>query len=250
MTSSPPLASKNVALFLDFDGTLVEIADHPDAVRLGDATKQALITLSERLGGALAIVTGREIEAIDGFLSPLRLPVAGVHGLARRDAEGRLSPAPDMTTFIEHARTELAPLLAAHNGLLMESKAASVALHYRACPELESLCIAAMEAMIDNVQGIELKRGKMVLEAKPTGADKGTAVIDFLSEAPFAGRQPVFAGDDVTDEDAFRAVNALGGISIKVGDGQTVADYTTADTAEFLVWLETSARQLSGEIKA
>lgn len=244
MTLPDPLSSQDVALFLDFDGTLVEIAGHPEAVVLGEATRAALVILSEQLGGALAIITGREIAAIDGFLDPLRLPVAGVHGLARRNASGHFSPAPDNAEFVEEAVERLRPLVDSEDGLMLERKAGSLALHYRARPELEAACLAAFEGAVNGTPGIELKRGKMVLEAKPAGTDKGTALIDFMSEQPFAGRTPVFAGDDVTDEDAFRQVNALEGISIKVGNGPTLAQYRADTTADFLSWLEKSAERL------
>ncbi len=244
MTLPDPLSSQDVALFLDFDGTLVEIAEHPEAVVLGEATRHALVVLTEQLGGALAIITGREIAAIDGFLAPLRLPVAGVHGLARRNASGHLSSAPDNSDFVQEAEERLRPLIDAEQGLMLERKAGSLALHYRARPELEAACLAAFEVAVDDTPGIELKRGKMVLEAKPAGTDKGTALIDFMSEQPFAGRTPVFAGDDVTDEDAFRQVNSLDGISIKVGNGPTLAQYRAETTADFLSWLEKSAERL------
>lgn len=247
MTLPEILTSRDVALFLDFDGTLVEIAEHPEAVVLGDATRHALVVLSEQLDGALAIITGREIAAIDRFLNPLRLPVAGVHGLARRDAEGRLNPAPDNSEFVDDAAERLQSLVDAEDGLMLERKAGSLALHYRARPELEAACLTAFEYAVDGAPGIELKRGKMVLEAKPVGTDKGTALIDFMSEHPFLGRTPVFAGDDVTDEDAFRQVNNLQGISIKVGMGPTLAQYRAGDTGEFLSWLEKSAERLGAE---
>jgi trehalose 6-phosphate phosphatase len=247
MTLPQILTSKDVALFLDFDGTLVEIAEHPEAVVLGDATRQALVILSEQLDGALAIITGREIAAIDRFLAPLRLPVAGVHGLARRDAAGHLNPAPDNSEFVDDAAERLQSLVDAEDGLMLERKAGSLALHYRARPELEAACLTAFEYAVNGAPGIELKRGKMVLEAKPVGADKGTALIDFMSEHPFLGRTPVFAGDDVTDEDAFQQVNNLQGISIKVGKGPTLARYRVGDTGEFLSWLEKSAERLGAE---
>ena len=247
MTLPKILTSTKVALFLDFDGTLVEIAEHPEAVVLGDATRRALGVLSEKLDGALAIVTGREIAAIDRFLAPLRLPVAGVHGLARRDATGRLLPAPDTCEFVALAAERLKSLVDAEDGLMLERKTGSLALHYRARPELEGACLTAFESAVDGAPGIELKRGKMVLEAKPAGADKGTALVDFMSEHPFLGRTPVFAGDDVTDEDAFRQVNSLQGISIKVGKGPTLAQYRASNTAAFLCWLEQSAQSLGAE---
>lgn len=234
-----------LALFLDFDGTLVAIADRPDDVRLDPETRKALAALDRLLSGALAIVTGRDIVAVDRFLAPLRLSVAGVHGLTRRDAQGRThGPSLDFKLAAAIQRA-LAPLLQKHAGLLLENKSAAVALHYRAHPELEQLCIETMSRAVAAHTGAELKRGKMVVEAKAMGGNKGAAIADYLDELPFLGRRAVFAGDDITDEDAFRTVNAKGGISIKIGPGDTQASYRAASTGEFLTWL----RQLPGNLE-
>ena len=237
--------SDRIALFLDFDGTLVAIADRPDDVRLDRSTRQALMHLDTLLGGAVAIITGREIAAVDRFLDPLRLSIAGVHGLMRRDAEGHThSPAVDggFASAIDKAAW---PLLKTYPALFLEYKYGAVALHYRSHPELEQDCITLMETAVNGLPGIELKRGKMVVEAKAVGGNKGAAIADYLNEKPFAGRRAVFAGDDVTDEDAFILVNARDGISIKVGPGETQATYRASGTDEFLTWL----RQLPANLK-
>jgi trehalose 6-phosphate phosphatase len=237
--------SERIALFLDFDGTLVAIAERPDDVRLDLSTRQALMHLDTLLGGAVAIITGREIAAVDRFLDPLRLSIAGVHGLTRRDARGHThAPSVDggFTSAIEMA---LWPLLKGHPALFLEYKYGAVALHYRSHPELEETCLQLMQAAVDELPGVELKRGKMVVEAKAVGGNKGAAIADYLNEKPFAGRRAVFAGDDVTDEDAFVLVNARDGVSIKVGAGDTNATYRAAGTAEFLAWL----RQLPANLK-
>jgi trehalose 6-phosphate phosphatase len=245
MTLPDLRGSDRIALFLDFDGTLVAIADHPEDVRLDLSTRQALVNLDTLLGGALAIITGREIAAVDRFLDPLRLSIAGVHGLTRRDAQGHMHrPAVDggFTSAIEQT---LFPLLKKHSALFLEYKYGAVALHYRSHPELEQQCITLMETAVSELHGVELKRGKMVVEAKAVGGNKGAAIADYLNEKPFAGRRAVFAGDDVTDEDAFVLVNARDGISIKVGPGETHATYRAAGTGEFLAWL----RQLPANLK-
>lgn len=236
---------ETTALFLDFDGTLVEIAEHPDAVSLDDATRSALSVLSIRLGDAVAIITGREIEVIDRFLAPLKLPVAGIHGLARRNADGEIpATATAPSGFVNDVVAQLSSLAEREDGLLLEVKAASVALHYRARPELERQCLAACEAAVAPLIDVELKRGKMVLEIKSNTANKGTAILDFMDEQPFYGRIPWFAGDDVTDEDAFSVVNRLGGTSIKVGPGATGATHRANSTEEFLCWLIDQADKL------
>jgi len=237
---SPPLQSS--ALFLDFDGTLVEIAERPEAVSLRASTRAALAQLETKLNGALAIVTGRDIASIDDLLAPIRLPTAGIHGTTRRDFGGRVHRPPYGDSFLRLAKDQLAALAAREKGLLIELKTASVALHYRNRPELERACLAAMEDLADGHEGIEIKRGKMVVEVKPDGANKGSAVSDFMSEPPFFGRRPIFAGDDITDEDAFRVVNSMGGVSIKVGEGPTEATYCVRSTSDFLNWLEDLSR--------
>src|SRR6185503_18918502 len=148
--------SYRIALFLDFDGTLVAIADRPDDVRLDRSTRQALMHLDTLLGGAVAIITGREIAAVDRFLDPLRLSIAGVHGLMRRDAEGHThSPAVDggFASAIDKAAW---PLLKTYPALFLEYKYGAVALHYRSHPELEQDCITLMETAVNGLPGIEL----------------------------------------------------------------------------------------------
>jgi len=246
----PPIPPQpDFALFLDFDGTVVEIAERPELVRLGASTLQALTELSRLLEGALAIVTGREIEAIDRFMAPLKLPVAGIHGLERRDAGGARISSTDASEVVASLTERLAPLVDSEIGLMLEQKTSALALHYRARPELESTCLRAFEDAIADMPGIELKRGKMVLEAKPNGKNKGTAILDFLEEEPFRGRTPWFAGDDITDEDAFQVVNGLGGVSVKVGEGPTVANYRAKSTASFLAWLEAAVQHIAAEVK-
>ncbi len=244
MTHPNQIDPRKLAMFLDFDGTLVEIADKPHAVQLKATTRATLERLQLALGGALAIVTGREIEVIDAILSPFRCPVAGVHGLTRRDAMGRAHSKIVEANFLDAAERRLESLAAAHPGLLVERKSHAIAIHYRGAPGLEHACLGAMEAVVHLDGNVRLIRGKMVIEARPSGGDKGTAVADFMEEPPFAGRQPLFAGDDVTDEDAFAVVNRLGGVTLKIGPGETQAQHRLADTAEFLAWLAETAATL------
>jgi trehalose 6-phosphate phosphatase len=235
-----------IALFLDFDGTLVAIADRPDEVRMGPETREALSDLNRLLSGALAIVTGREITAVDRFLAPLRLSIAGVHGLMRRDAQGRTFRSAFDSGLPEAIERAVRPLLVKHPDLLVERKYGALALHYRGHPELERESIEALEHAVGELRETEIKRGKMVVEVKAIGGNKGAAVADFLKEKPFAGRQAVFAGDDMTDEDAFVLVNSRDGISIKIGPGATKASYRCAGTGEFLEWLRRLPAQLGG----
>lgn len=227
------------ALFLDFDGTMVDIASEPHAVHVPEPLLATLRALNAWLGGAIAVVSGRPIDQIDAFLSPLKLPVAGVHGAERRGADGQLVFL--STHPLEQVERTARILAARHGGLLVEPKRGSVALHYRQAPELEELVLEKMQAAVDASPGLTLLRGKMVAEAKPGGASKGRAIEDFLREPPFAGRVPVFIGDDVTDEAGFAAVQRQGGIGIKVGEGPTGASRRLPDPAALRRELEAAA---------
>lgn len=225
------------AFFLDFDGTLADIAARPDAVSVPAATRAALARLAERTGGALAIVSGRAIADIDRFLAPLVLPVAGVHGLERRDGRGAVTEAPINAETLGAVHAALTDFTETHAGTVLERKAGSLALHYRRRPDCAETAAAAVHAAVDGLSGLQILHGKMVIEVKTGTATKGDAVAAFMAEPPFRGRRPLFAGDDVTDEDGFRAVAGRDGISIKVGDGETAAGFRSAGTEDFRRWL-------------
>ncbi len=209
------------ALFLDFDGTLVDLVSHPQAVVVPPGLPDTLGRLRDLLAGAIAVVSGRPIQQIDRFLAPLVLSVAGVHGAERRRADGSLAW---QTVSPMDAVKEVALALArAHPALVVETKRGAVAVHYRQAPQLQALCLAAMQAAVEQSPGLTLLCGKMVVEAKPSCATKRQAIEAFLDEAPFAGRTPVFVGDDTTDESGFASVQERGGLGVKVGEGPTVA---------------------------
>lgn len=214
------------ALFLDFDGTLVDLAATPDAVVVAPGLIDALQSIHASLAGRLAIVSGRPIAQIDAMLFPLTLPVAGVHGIERRAADGVLhySPIPSLVA-IQDCALELAAL---HPRLQVEQKRGALALHYRSAPELALLCKSTMENAIGHNPDLLLLHGKMVIEVKPAGVSKGTAIRDFLLEVPFSGSLPVFAGDDTTDEAGFVHVQHLGGFALKVGPGASAAQHRIA----------------------
>jgi trehalose 6-phosphate phosphatase len=230
-----PFLTTAHALFLDFDGTLTELAPRPEAVRVASGLVPTLSALYTHLGGALAIVTGRPEVDVDGFLAPLRLPLASEHGAQYRltDTSHPAVLPPDLEPVLQVAYA----LAARHPGLLVEPKRASVALHYRLAPHLETLCHEALASAMQYVSGVEMLRGKCVFEVKPRGVHKGQAIIDFMTQAPFAGRIPVFVGDDVTDEAGFAAVNSLGGWGIKVGEGPTMAQHRCMTPAALRGWL-------------
>ncbi len=231
----PPQLTPDAALFLDFDGTLVALAETPEAIEVPSALVALLEDLHDLLGGAVAVVSGRQIDSIDRFLAPLRLPAAGEHGVQRRDAEGHMQEqrAPDLTRVLEVAN-ELARV---HEGLLVERKHAAIALHYRMSPQLEAVCRDAMTRVIDGQPQLELLHGKFVFEVKPSGVNKGVAIHAFMQEPPFAGRVPVFAGDDTTDEHGFAVVQPMGGIAIKVGSGPSLALHRLDSTRAVFEWL-------------
>jgi trehalose 6-phosphate phosphatase len=220
----PPFSLRDWAdcsLFLDFDGTLVELADTPEAVVVAPGLVDVLAALQKKLEGRLAIVTGRPIEQIDALLAPLKLAVAGVHGAERRGADGSLhyAPAPSMLAMQLCAQA----LVAEHPELRLEEKRGALALHYRQAPQLEALVRQQMNKALEQCPGMVLLHGKMVLEVKPAGSTKGTALHDFMEEAPFIGHRPVFAGDDTTDEAGIAYAQQCGGMGLKIGAGPSVA---------------------------
>ncbi len=243
------LHGRNIALFLDFDGTLADIAPHPDAVTVPVATQQLMARLQMALDGAVAIITGREIATIDRHLAPLRLAVAGVHGLIRRDAAGQTFDTLDKAVAArlpDLVNAAGAPLLRLYPALTVEYKTGAVALHYRGAPDQAAACVTVMQAVANQLQGagVRLCHGRQVVEAVAGHSNKGVAVAAYLAEPPFSGRVPVFIGDDVTDEDGFAVVNSNGGLSVKVGDGATVAHHRLADPDAVFAWLSEVATLL------
>jgi len=234
----PPAACVDWAYFLDVDGTLIDIADTPDAVRVDMELLDLIARLHRASGGAVALVSGRALSDLERRLGTLRLPLAGQHGLERRDAAGRLwiHPAPPAAKWA--IKEALAPVLARHPGLLLEDKGLTLALHYRLAPHLAAYAHRLM-ARLARAAGaaLEVQGGKRVAEVKPSGIDKGTAVAEYLTEPPFRGRRPVFIGDDLNDEHGFAEVNRLGGISIKVGKGASCARFRLREVAAVRRWL-------------
>ena len=231
------------ALFLDLDGTLLEFALDPATVRLPDRVHWILEQLPRATRGAIAFVSGRTLADLDRLLGHGRFPVAAVHGLKRRDAEGRLSSAVADEAGFDRMHEIMTQIRNEFPQTSLEHKGVALALHYRACPGLEATLVERVERGLNGMaSGLKLLRGKMVLEVRPVGADKGTAISAFMREPPFAGRTPVFIGDDVTDEDGFREVNQRGGVSVKVDVGPSCASYRLKDTDAVIDWLEELVR--------
>ena len=225
------------ALFLDFDGTLVDIATTPDAIVVPAKLRRTLAACAEAFDGAVAIVSGRPIAALDALLDPLRLPAAGLHGLELRMPDGTAQHAAHEADGLAGLRARFASLVRDDARLVVEDKGSSLALHFRRAPEREQELRALVAAAATRHNGHHVMHGKMVLEVRPTHADKGTAIDSFLETPPFVGRLPVFAGDDITDEDGFAAVNRRGGISIKVGVGESAAGCRLPHVGAVRDWL-------------
>jgi trehalose 6-phosphate phosphatase len=231
----PPLLAAQAALFLDFDGTLAAIAPRPDAVVVEEGLVPLLKRLHRALGGAVALVSGRPLAELDGFVTPLVLPAAGVHGAERRDAAGQVRSSPLVVPRAVRLRAQRLARL--DPGLQVEDKQVALALHWRRAPQFGDLCLRALSSAARHHPDWRVLHGKSVAEVKPSGVSKGHAVQAFCAEAPFAQRVPVFVGDDTTDEDGFAAVQADGGHGIKVGVGPTVARYRLDDTQAVRRWL-------------
>src|SRR4051812_26748985 len=238
MSGTPPF-DPNWALFLDIDGTLLEIAPTPQAVHTARADTSLVAALYEKTGGALALVSGRSLAKIDQLFVALKLPAAGQHGVERRDARGRVYRPSLPADVLVRAAQQIADFAARHAGLVFEHKGYSMALHYRLAPRLAGAAHAVVrEAARALGEGVEVQRGKMVAELKLAGHDKGRAIEAFMREKPFAGRTPVFLGDDLTDEDGFRVVQRLGGHAIKIGSGTTAAACRLLNPAAARAWLQ------------
>ena len=207
-------------LFLDVDGTLLEIAATPDSVQVEASLQDLLDRLRTVFGGAVALISGRPIVDLDRLFGPHRWAAAGVHGLERRDSRGRWHSRNGFDVdIVAQARDRVRQLADNLPGTILEDKGMSVALHYRQVPHLESQVNREMRAIRRALGGrLVLLEGRMVVELRLAGANKADAIREFLGETPFKGRRPIFIGDDVTDEDALDVVQRIGGLSIAVGD--------------------------------
>ena len=241
--ASHGLAPARTAFFLDFDGTLARIVPDPEQASVTAQTLAALRRLRQAAGGAVAIVSGRSIAQLDRMLHPLRLPAAGVHGLERRNAAGAVLATPFDAALQRQLAAAVGAFVGERPGLLAEVKPGSVALHYRKRPEMETASLAFAIEVARADPRIHIMPGKKVVEMKLAPRTKGDAIADFMAEAPFSGRRPFFAGDDVTDEVGFSLVNGMDGVSLKVGPGETHARYRVDGIEAFAACLERLAAQ-------
>jgi trehalose 6-phosphate phosphatase len=235
----PPPLQETYAVFLDIDGTLLDLAPAPDAVHVDPALATLLPKVRRALGGALALITGRAITDVDRLFPGLRMAVAGQHGCERRDAFGGLHLHAPATETLARLRTLFTDFARSQEGLLLEDKGSTLAVHFRKAPHLAAHVHKTLHETVakHGTRAYRLQPGKMLLELRPDDRDKGKAIRDFMAEKPFKGRCPVFIGDDVTDEHGFDLINAIGGWSVKVGRGATAARYRLPDVAAVRAWL-------------
>ena len=237
-----PMPAGAWCLFLDVDGTLLDLAASPGAVVVDASLLALLERLRRAAGGALALVSGRTIVDLDRLFTPLKLPAAGIHGCERRDALGVSTVADVVREQLDPLRTRLAQIAASHSGLLLEDKGAALALHFLQAPQLERE-LRAQVAMLAAplVPEFALLDGHAVIEIKPAVHTKDSAVTAFMREAPFSGRTPVFIGDDHTDYGGFEAVRRAAGMAIAVGP-RVRSEWWLPGPAAVRHWLE----QLAG----
>jgi trehalose 6-phosphate phosphatase len=233
---------QSAALFLDLDGTLAAIRPRPEDVGPEAWRTSLLVKLVERLDGRLAVISGRSLAEVDRILEGVVTAVAAVHGLVRRRPDGAIEQAEPSPGLIP-ARQRIDAFCAEHPGVHVEDKGLSLAIHFRQAPELAEEVRREAEAISADT-GLALQLGDMVAELCTPGLDKGAAVKAFMREPPFEGAVPVFVGDDLTDENGFRAARRLGGVSILVGpERPTDADMRLADVPAVRAWLETALMQ-------
>jgi len=234
----PPAIADDWALFLDVDGTLLEFAERPDEVRLPPDLVNVLGALHARLDGALALVSGRPLDVLDRLFAPLHLPAAGLHGLERR-IDGSKEEAPEPPPALGHLREDAGRVAERYPGAVVEDKGSTLALHWRGNTAAHQDLMALANAALPDLPGYRIQSGDHVAELRPGGADKGSAIEQMMDRPPFAGRRPVFVGDDHTDEHGFEVVRDHDGLAVLVGNRQpSVAAHRLADPADVISWLQ------------
>ncbi|WP_404368820.1 trehalose-phosphatase [Sphingomonas sp. MMS24-J45] len=234
----PPLtlSASEISLFLDFDGTLVRLAERPDGVLVDSPLLSLLDRLSSRLSGRVALLSGRSIAQLDEMLGGVPIAMAGSHGGEIRHRGMAAAPIlrPPALTIVER---EFADAFGNKEGVIIEVKTLGVALHYRLDPPAAP-AVHALAARLGAEHGLDIQTGAMMVELRTTGHHKGTALTAMMQDPPFAGHQPVFLGDDVTDEDGFAACAALDGVGILVGpERESAARYRLDDVDDVRRWL-------------
>lgn len=226
------------AVFLDIDGTLADIVATPSQARIPASTLRDVAELSRRLDGALALISGRHLDDIDTMTGMATLAAAGIHGAQIRTRDGQQATDVNIKDRIASIVSVLQAQLKHMEGIYIERKPLAVAIHYRACPQSEEHVVALVQEIVAQHATLKHITGKYVVEILPAIASKGAAIAHFMNLAPFQGRIPIFAGDDVTDEDGFIYVNTLKGVTIKIGSGPSNANFGFDGAEEFRRWLD------------
>src|SRR5688572_8694224 len=233
------IRDERLALFLDVDGTLLEIAATPDRVRVPASLRNTLQLSWQREHGAFALISGRSLDDLDELFSPCVFPASGKHGLEVRLPSGKVIRPEMDPSVLDRARHWLGLLQKDNRGLLLEDKGIALAMHYRLAPKLAPQVEVAMNGMVAELgEAFIVRPGKCVYELMPRGFDERSAIQLLMKEREFAGRTPVFVGDDLTDEVGFQAVNEMGGHSIRVGNlEETAAQYRFSSVSTVVAWL-------------
>lgn len=243
LLTAPPALPGQFAFFFDLDGTLAEIKPHPDQVSIPESVLKTVYALSQMNEGALALISGRSMAELDKLARPYRFPLAGVHGAERRDIHDNTHIVSLPDELIQTLHAQLAAAFEHLPGTELEAKGMAFALHYRQAPQYEEAVLRLARNVADEHPQLALQPGKCVVEIKPKGINKGEAIAAFMASAPFSGRTPVFIGDDLTDEAGFSVVNQAGGISVKVGPGETKAGWRLGSVAAVWQWITDIANQ-------
>ncbi|MFC3023942.1 trehalose-phosphatase [Vibrio zhugei] len=236
----PPLPFDNVALFFDFDGTLVELQATPEAVIVGDELRTLVTSLGRELNQALALISGRSLDSLDHLLAMPTVNVSGSHGMQFRcGSSGDTFLHPNTVTLPDALIKDCQQFCHKHD-LLLEDKPLTVAIHYRSKPEMENQVEAYLQQLAARFSSLDLsiQAGKRIRELKPSGINKASALDYFMSQPQFKDRTPWYFGDDVTDEDAFTWVNERHGVSVKIGEGESNAQYHLASPQEVMAFLQ------------
>ncbi|MEP7454977.1 trehalose-phosphatase [Phyllobacterium sp. SB3] len=235
-----PISLHEWAVFLDIDGTLIDLASTPTGIVIPEELPAQLKALSGLVDGAMALVTGRSVESVDSMFAPYQCTVAGMHGSEVRGPSGNISRKMIDRTALDQARQELEKLTSRWPQTIIEDKGLAIAMHYRLVPEAERAVQATMSTIHSRLgEGWKLQSGKMVVELLPSGTDKGSAIADFMSMPPFKGKKPLAIGDDLTDEAMFHFVNASNGCSVRVGEAlfQSDAQHKVQSASEVRTWI-------------